>query len=51
MSDDGEDCEESVYFEGPCTCLDTCPNKDEPGGHGWDCCDEEDCLCEAGWTE
>lgn len=40
-----------VSFEGPCTCLISCPSYDNPEKHGWGGCSEEDCKCDAGWTE
>jgi hypothetical protein len=51
-SDEGEGYgEERSYFIGPCTCPPNCPSRDEPEGHTWGSCREEECPCEAGWEE
>jgi hypothetical protein len=49
-----EPFEYQASYDGPCTCFDNCPAKDEPGAHGWGSCNdpgEVGCECEAGWTE
>ena len=37
--------EDSVTFEGPCTC------EHDPSEHGWTGCNEPGCECEARWSE
>lgn len=46
MTSDYDDWGESVtYFEGPCTC------EHAREAHGWGLCGQDECECEAGWTE
>ncbi len=52
MSDDNDgEWEEHAAFIGSCTCAPWCPAQDDPEKHGWGCCGNGDCLCEAGWEE